>query len=56
MEVTTENGKRFINKKDVEDYRATSSLPPFNCVIYLKNGESIWVYETFEEVDNVFDF
>lgn len=54
MEVTTEFGKRIIQKEDIDCYRATV-YNLYNCVIYLKNGESVWIFETFEQVDEVFD-
>jgi len=55
MTVTTENGIISINKEELESYRGISYFP-FNCVLYLKTGKDIWIYETFEEVDNVFNF
>jgi len=54
MNLTTENGQRFIAADEISSYSATA-YGQFNCVIYLKTGESIWIYETFEQVDAVFD-
>ena len=52
MNVTAENGIRFIDVDEIDVYRSTG-YNRFNCVIYLKNGEVIYIFETFEHVDSM---
>ena len=60
MNVTTENGIRFIDVDEIDVYCSTGYnrfncviYNRFNCVIYLKNGEVIYIFETFEQVDSM---
>ena len=53
IKLTTKEGNVFIKNDDIDAYRGTS-ISPYNCVIYLLNGDEIYVYETFAQVDSLF--
>lgn len=53
IELTTKNGKITINKNDIDCFRGATA-GDYNCVIYLKSYEIIYVYETFEQVNNIY--
>ena len=50
--VTTDFGELTINKEDIECCRGISS-GRFNSVLYMRDGHTIYVYETFGKLTNL---
>lgn len=49
-----DGSKIAITKSEIETYRGTD-LPKNGTVIYYKNGDSVRVQESFENVDKILD-
>lgn len=54
MEVNTPDGKKTVDKREIDCYRGTSE-GLYNAIIFFKKGGYVLTIETFDELDAVLD-